>query len=151
MRAAARIAGLAGCLLLAGCSTGSSDSGSATEPTYAQAAAIAKRMLPAGRCRFQVDDQTTTDMEEKTLNCLTTVAGQPKEYTVFQYTRKIKESESDAYFGGFTTADAYFENANIRVNPSGRSEPGQPALDAAAFAAAVKRACGCGEVKTPTR
>lgn len=151
MRTAALIVGLVGCGLMAGCSTGSSNSNGETKPTYAQAEATAKQLLPANRCRFQVDDKTTADSEDKTLNCLTTVGGQAKEYSIFQYTRKKRQTEADKYFGGFTTASSYFQNGNITVNPEGQSEPGQPVLDAAKFATALKQACGCGEAKTPTK
>lgn len=154
MRRTALLAGLAGCAgLIAGCSSSSSTSStsSETKPTYAQAEATAKQLLPANSCQFKVDDKTTADAEDKTLKCLTTVSGQAKEYSVFQYTRKKKQTEADQYFGGFTTATAYFQNGNITADPEGQSEPGQPVLDAPEFAAALKQSCGCGEVKTPTK
>lgn len=151
MRRGALIASLLSCGLVAGCSAGSSNSGgNETKPTYAQAEATAKRLLPANQCQFKIDDKTNADSEDKTLNCITTVGGQAKEYSIFEYTRKKRQTEADKYFGGLTTATRYFQNGNITVDPSGQTEPGQTVvLDAPQFAAGIKQACGCGEVKTP--
>lgn len=119
-----------------------------TEPTYEQAEAIAQEQLAGEDCEFQVDDETTEGLEQKTLNCLTTEGGQDRIYTIFQYSRDLEVEESDQYFGGLTTADRYFENGNITVDPSG-GDPTAVQLDAEEFATALKEDCGCGEVLTP--
>jgi hypothetical protein len=142
------VAGLMVCGLVAGCGSSSSSGGSGeSEPTYAEAEALAKQMLPPNKCRFEVEDETDEETEKKTLNCFTTVRGQDKVYDIFSYTREIKAPEIE--FGGFTTAAAYFQNGAITVDPVGQSEPGQPVLDAKAYSDALVKACGCGETKIP--
>lgn len=132
-------------LVLAACS--STESGE-TEPTYEQAEAIAMGQLSDADCEFEVEDKTTEEQEEKVLNCLTSKGGVEMIYPIFYYTRDLNVEESDSYFGGLTTAERYFENDNITIDPSG-GNPTVPQLDAEEFANAIKEDCGCGEVLTP--
>ena len=119
-----------------------------TEPTFEQAEAIAQEQLAGEACEFQVEDESTDELEQKSLNCLTTEGGEDRLYTIFQYTRDLKIEESDQYFGGLTTAERSFENGNITVDPAG-GDPTAIQLDAEEFATALKEDCGCGEVLTP--
>lgn len=133
-------------LVLGACETPAGDD--ETEPTYEQAEAIAQEQLGGSNCEFEVEDDTTEELEQKSLTCLTTEGGEDRLYTIFQYTRDLNVEESDQYFGGLTTADHYFENGNITVDPSG-GDPTAIQLDAEDFATALKEDCGCGEVLTP--
>ncbi len=120
-----------------------------TEPTYEQAEAIATQQLAGEDCDFETEDESTDELEQITLSCLTSRGRFPDQlYTIFQYTRDLKVEESDSYFGGFTTAERYFENGNITVDPSG-GDPTAIQLDAEEFTNALKDECGCGEVLTP--
>jgi hypothetical protein len=131
-------------LVIAGCAESSR---SETEPTFDEVRAIAEDELADSGCKFQVDDQSQDGLEDELLECLTKNQGQDKLYTIVHYTRHTGEDESG--FAGFTTATRYFQNGNIKADPSGASEPGQPALDAERFSQAVKDKCSCGEVLTP--
>lgn len=132
---------------LAAC--GSSSSGTdESEPTFEQAQAIAEEQLAGQPCEFQVDDESTDELDQKSLDCLTTVGSEQKLYSIFQYTRDLNVEEIDAQLGGLTTAERYFENGNITVDPAG-GDPTAIQLDAEAFATALTEECGCGEVKTP--
>ncbi|MEA2172256.1 MAG: hypothetical protein QOF76_5556 [Solirubrobacteraceae bacterium] len=131
-----------------GCGSSSGGGGSAaTKPTFDDVQQIAKQQLKDSGCKFKVKDQSQKGLDDELLECLITVQGQPKEYTVFHYTNDTDGEDSG--FGGFTTADRYFQNGTIKVDASAASEQGQPALDAAGFSDAIKSACGCGAVKTP--
>ena len=130
---------------LAACGEDSGSGGSEeTEPSFEDAQAIAEEQLAGEQCEFQVDDQSTDGLEQKSLDCLRTVGGEQQLTTVFTYER---DEEADS-FGGITTADRYFQNGNITVEPAG-GDPTAPQLDADAFSNAVKESCGCGEVLTP--
>jgi|GEM_PF-4623464 len=135
-------------VLLSACGTSNSTSGSdETEPGFDQVLAIAKQQMSGSPCQFQVKDDSDESMENKTLGCLTSaVTGEKQLYDVFQYTRDLEVSEYD--FGGFTTADHYFQNGNITVNPFG-GNPAAVQLNAEKFSTAVKDDCECGEVLTP--
>ena len=131
---------------LAGCEA--SGSGGETEPTFEQAQTIAEEQLADVGCEFRVADDSTEDLELKTLECLTTEAGEERLYTVLTYERDEQVDEVDEYFPGFTTSELYFQNDNITVEPAGGNPDGVE-LDAEAFTTAVQEACGCGEVLTP--
>lgn len=126
----------------------SSSGADETEPTFEQAQAIAEEQLADAGCEFQVEDESTEDLEQMSLNCLVAAGGPEQLYTVFQYSRDLEVTETDALIGGLTTADHYFENGNITVNPSG-GDPTAVQLDSEQFATALQEDCDCGEVKTP--
>jgi hypothetical protein len=119
-----------------------------TEPTFEDARAIAEEQLAGEPCEFQVEDESTDDLEQKSLDCLTSADGQEQLFSVFHYSRDLEVSEADAAFGGITTAERYFENGNITIDPAG-GDPTAIQLDAEEFATALKDSCDCGEVKTP--
>lgn len=131
---------------VAGCDA-TGDEG-ATEPTFEQAQAIAEEQLADAGCEFQVSDDSTDGLEQKTLECLISEGGQDALYTVFTYERDLEVEETDQYFPGLTTAERCFENDNITVDPGGGNPEGVQ-LDAEEFATAVQEDCGCGEVLTP--
>ena len=135
-------------LTIAACGSESSSGADESSPSFEQAQVIAEEQLTGQPCEFQVDDESTDDLEQKTLECLTTDGGQQQLYTIFQYTRDLEVEEIDALIGGLTTAERYFENGNITIDPAG-GDPTAIQLDAEQFATALTEECGCGEVKTP--
>lgn len=146
MRRAISLLAISSVSVLALTACGSSGS-EETEPTYEQAEAIAKQQLSGSGCEFQTEDDSTESMELKGLDCYLTVDGEESYYSVFTYSRDLDEGED--FGGGITTADHYFVNGNIEVDPAG-GDPSAPQLDAEEFATALEEECGCGEVLTPS-
>jgi uncharacterized protein YceK len=136
-------------VLTAGCgSTTSSGGGAAGKPTFSDAQRIAEQQMKGTKCKFQVDDRSEKGLEDKSLECLTRNAGQPKLYTLFQYEN---HTDGDTSFAGFVTVDHYFTNGTIKIDASAASEPGQPTLDPMQFSQALKSACSCGAIRTPSQ
>lgn len=134
-------------LALAACDSSSGDD--ETEPTFEQAQGIAEEQLADAGCEFQVEDESTDDLEQMTLNCLVVEGGQEQLFTVLNYSRDLEVTETDSLIGGLTTSDQYFENGNITVEPSG-TDPTAPQLDAEDYVAALIEDCDCGEAVTPS-
>jgi hypothetical protein len=131
-------------LSLAACGGG----GEETVPTYSQAEALAKRQLAGSGCQFRTEDESSEGLEQKGLDCYLTEGGDDVYYPILPYTRDLEVDETDALFGGLTTAERYFANGAIEVDPAG-GDPTAIQLDAEEFATALSEECDCGEVLTP--
>ena len=119
-----------------------------TAPTYGEAEAIAERQLSGSGCELKTEDESSEGLEQKGLDCYVTEGGEEVYHPILTYTRDLESEESDALFGGVTTADHYFVNGNIEVDPAG-GDPTAIQLDAEEFATALAEQCDCGEVLTP--